>query len=64
MSERLFEMQQVAEKEGRPSEAKVWGVILSQIWAGLSGYRFASPDLPEVRLSAFCTVLHAELPRR
>jgi ribosomal RNA-processing protein 12 len=64
MSERLFEMQQAAENEGRPSEAKVWGVILSQIWAGLSGYRFATADLPEVRSSSIFTVSRAEQPRR
>ena len=60
LSERLFELQQNAESDGRSSEAKVWSVILSQIWAGLSGYRFATLDLPEVSLPS-CGLLINDL---
>ena len=47
----MFDLQQKAESEGRPSEAKVWNVLIAQIWAGLSGYCFTTPDLQEVSVS-------------
>ena len=48
MSERMFDLQQKAESDGRQSEAKVWSVLVAQIWAGLAGYCFAAIDLKEV----------------
>lgn len=49
LSERMFEYQSTAEMEDRQAEAKVWSVLISQIWAGLVGYCYATPDLPKVR---------------
>jgi ribosomal RNA-processing protein 12 len=51
LSERLFDLQQKAETEGRQSEAKVWAVLVSQIWAGLPCYNWATTELPEVRVT-------------
>lgn len=48
MSERMFDLQQKAETEGRAAEAKVWGVLVAQVWAGLPCYNWASADLPKV----------------
>lgn len=47
-SERMFDLQQKAEMEGRQSEAKVWSVLVGQIWAGLSGYCIGTANLKEV----------------
>jgi ribosomal RNA-processing protein 12 len=44
----MFALQQKAELEGRQSEAKVWSVLIAQIWAGLASYCAASPELPKV----------------
>lgn len=49
LSERMFNLQAKAEAEGRASEAKVWSVLVAQIWSGLSGYCHAPPDLKTVR---------------
>ena len=38
LSEQLFELQQTAELNGREGEAKIWGVLLAQIWNGMGGY--------------------------
>lgn len=46
----MFDFQQVAESEGRQSEAKMWSVLVGQIWAGLTGYCCAPVDLKEVRV--------------
>src|SRR5882762_3321013 len=51
LSERLFDLKQKAETEGRQSEAKVWSVLVAQIWAGLAAYCSGSPDLKEVLYS-------------
>lgn len=48
LSERMFDLQQKAEVEGRQSEAKVWKVLIGQVWAGLPGYCHESPNLKEV----------------
>ena len=48
MSERIFDLQQLAETEGRKSEAKVWSVLVGQVWSGLVGYCWRAPDLKEV----------------
>lgn len=54
----MFDLQSAAEAEGRQSEAKVWGVLISQIWSGLSGYCCVTSDLPEVNqlMSILCRV--------
>ncbi|KAJ8514385.1 hypothetical protein ONZ45_g8057 [Pleurotus djamor] len=57
LSERMFDYQQKAETEGRQSEAKVWSVLVSQIWAGLAGYCHASPDLSTALTPAFSQLL-------
>jgi ribosomal RNA-processing protein 12 len=57
LSELMFDLQQKAEMDGRQSEAKVWNVLLAQIWSGLSGYCHAPGDLKEVRSSCFLTCL-------
>ena len=44
----MFDLQQKAEVEGRASEAKVWSVLVSQIWNGLPAYCYRTPDLKEV----------------
>jgi ribosomal RNA-processing protein 12 len=51
LSERMFDLQQKAEVEGRKSEAKVWSVLIGQVWAGLPGYCHESPKLKEVSIS-------------
>jgi ribosomal RNA-processing protein 12 len=53
LSEKMFDLQQTALSEGRQSEAKVWGVLVGQVWAGLAGYCYAPVDLKEVPLFAF-----------
>jgi len=55
LSERMFDLQQKADMEGRQSEAKVWSVLVGQIWSGLSGYCSGSSDLKEVRPSSIPT---------
>jgi ribosomal RNA-processing protein 12 len=53
LSERMFDLQQTAESEGRASEAKVWSVLIGQIWAGLVGYCHAPIDLKEVHATMY-----------
>jgi ribosomal RNA-processing protein 12 len=48
LSERMFNLQQNAESENRQSEAKLWTVLIAQIWAGLPGYCWSKADTPEV----------------
>jgi ribosomal RNA-processing protein 12 len=43
----MFNLQQKAETENRASEAKVWSVLVAQVWAGLAGYCHAPVDLKE-----------------
>ena len=44
----MFDLQQKAEVEDRPAEAKVWSVLVTQIWNGLPAYCYQTPDLEEV----------------
>lgn len=46
----MFDLQQKAEAEGRQSEAKVWSVLVAQVWSGLAGYCYAPADLKEVAM--------------
>lgn len=48
LTERMFDLQQKAESEGRQSEAKVWSVLMDQIWSGLHGYCYGPIDLKTV----------------
>lgn len=48
LTERMFDLQQKADAEGRSSEAKVWSVLVSQIWNSLPAYCYKTPDLREV----------------
>ena len=48
LSERMFDLEQKAKSEDRPSEAKVWTVLIAQVWAGLPGYCWSKADTPEV----------------
>ena len=48
LSERMFNLQQNAESENRQSEAKLWTVLIAQIWGGLPGYCWAKTDTQEV----------------
>jgi len=51
----MFDLQQKAEVEGRQSEAKVWSVLIGQVWAGLPGYCHESPKVKEVNISGSLT---------
>ncbi|KAH7916528.1 armadillo-type protein [Hygrophoropsis aurantiaca] len=57
LSERMFNLQQKAETEGRQSEAKVWSVLVAQIWTGFAGYCHAPPDLKASLTPAFSQLL-------
>ncbi|KAK7005671.1 rRNA processing protein [Favolaschia claudopus] len=57
LSERMFALQQTAETENRQSEAKVWNVLIGQIWTGLTGYCWATPDLKETLNPTFSALL-------
>ena len=48
LSERMFNLQQKSESESRQSEAKLWTVLIAQIWAGLPGYCWVKADTQEV----------------
>lgn len=47
LSERLFDLQQKADTEDRTAEAKMWSVLVAQIWAGFVGYCYVTEDLSE-----------------
>ncbi|OAX40112.1 NUC173-domain-containing protein [Rhizopogon vinicolor AM-OR11-026] len=57
MSERMFNLQQKADSEGRQSEAKVWSVLVAQIWTGFAGYCHAPPDVKIALTPAFSQLL-------
>jgi ribosomal RNA-processing protein 12 len=50
MSERSFERKVKAEEGNRPGEAKVWEVVIGQIWDCLPGFVDLARDLREVSL--------------
>ncbi|KAF8160842.1 NUC173-domain-containing protein [Crassisporium funariophilum] len=56
LSERMFDLQQKAVTEGRQSEAKVWSVLVGQIWSGLAGY-CSGNDLKQSLSAAFSQLL-------
>ncbi|EJF65237.1 ribosomal RNA-processing protein 12 [Dichomitus squalens LYAD-421 SS1] len=57
LTERMFELQSTAETEGRQSEAKVWSVLIEQIWVGLPGYCWGAPDLKQSLTAQFSQLL-------
>ncbi|KAG6333632.1 hypothetical protein ID866_5457 [Astraeus odoratus] len=57
LSERMFNLQQKADAEGRQSEAKVWGVLVSQVWGGFPGYCYASPNVENALTPTFSQLL-------
>jgi ribosomal RNA-processing protein 12 len=57
LSERMFGLQQTAESEDRQSQAKLWSVLIGQIWTGLVGYCWATKDLKESLNPTFSALL-------
>jgi ribosomal RNA-processing protein 12 len=57
LSERMFDYQSTAEMEERQAEAKVWSVLVAQIWTGLVGYCYGTPDLPSALSAEFAQLL-------
>ncbi|KAK7035453.1 pre-rRNA processing protein [Paramarasmius palmivorus] len=57
LSERMFDLQNTAESEGRQSEAKMWSVLVSQIWNGFPGYCYGTVDLKEALTQQFSQLL-------
>ncbi|KAI0674870.1 NUC173-domain-containing protein [Trametes maxima] len=57
LTERMFDLQTTAEAEGRQSEAKVWTVLVEQIWMGLPGYCWGTPDLKQSLTPQFAQLL-------
>ncbi|KAI0696713.1 ribosomal RNA-processing protein 12 [Cytidiella melzeri] len=57
LTERMFDLQQTAEAEGRQSEAKVWSVLVDQIWSGLHGYCYGTIDLQRALTAEFSQLL-------
>ncbi|PCH43449.1 NUC173-domain-containing protein [Wolfiporia cocos MD-104 SS10] len=57
LTERMFDWQQAAEAAGRASEAKVWQVLVYQIWIGFPGYCWVSPDLQHALTQQFSQLL-------
>lgn len=53
----MFDLQQSATEAGRNGEAKMWEVLISQIWNGLVGYCHAPKDLPQVRATLIISTL-------
>ena len=53
----MFDLQQKAETAGRSSEAKVWSVLVAQVWAGLPGYCAGATDLKEGLSQQFSALL-------
>lgn len=49
LSEKLFELKVNAEESGKENEAKVWHVLIDQVWGCFKGYCEACVDLKEVR---------------
>lgn len=53
----MFGLQQTAESEDRQSQAKLWSVLIGQIWTGLVGYCWATKDLKESLNPTFSALL-------
>ncbi|KAI0821663.1 NUC173-domain-containing protein [Trametes gibbosa] len=57
LTEHMFDLQTTADAEGRSSEAKVWGVLVEQIWMGLPGYCWGPVDLKDSLTAQFSQLL-------
>ncbi|KAI0332309.1 NUC173-domain-containing protein [Cubamyces sp. BRFM 1775] len=57
LTERMFDLHTTAEAEGRQSEAKVWSVLVEQIWMGLPGYCWGTVDLKQSLTPQFSQLL-------
>ncbi|KAF5393513.1 hypothetical protein D9757_000788 [Collybiopsis confluens] len=57
LSERMFDLQQKAESQGRSSEAKVWNVLIAQIWAGFPAYCYGAPDIQQAIDTTFSQLI-------
>ncbi|CAK5265693.1 unnamed protein product [Mycena citricolor] len=57
LSERMFGLQQEAEGEGRQAQVKLWSVLIGQIWTGLVGYCWGTPDLAQSLNPSFASLL-------
>ncbi|KIK67172.1 hypothetical protein GYMLUDRAFT_37225 [Collybiopsis luxurians FD-317 M1] len=57
LSEKMFDLQQKAESEGRQSEAKVWNVLIAQIWAGFPAYCHGTPDIKQTMNATFSQLI-------
>ncbi|KAI6121709.1 armadillo-type protein [Pisolithus sp. B1] len=57
LSERMYNLQKKAEEGGRQAEAKVWSVLVSQVWTGFAGYCHASPDVKSALTPGFSQIL-------
>lgn len=53
----MFDLHAKAESEGRSSEAKVWTVLVDQVWSGLHGYCYGTPDLKDALSQQFSQLL-------
>ncbi|EJD52438.1 NUC173-domain-containing protein [Auricularia subglabra TFB-10046 SS5] len=66
LSERMFDYQQKAEAAGNAAEAKMWNVLVLQIWAGLAGYAWNPVGLRESLTPVFskllANLLHSQQP--
>ncbi|KAK7692600.1 hypothetical protein QCA50_004232 [Cerrena zonata] len=56
-TERMFDLHAKADAEGRSSEAKVWSVLVDQVWSGLHGYCYGTPDLKDALTQQFSQLL-------
>ncbi|KAF8586684.1 NUC173-domain-containing protein [Ramaria rubella] len=57
LSERMFDLHQKADAEGRANEAKMWDVLIGQVWTGLVGYCWGTRDLSKAFNPAFAQLL-------
>jgi ribosomal RNA-processing protein 12 len=64
LSEKFFDLQQKAESEGRQSEAKVWSVLIAQIWAGFPAYCHGTPGIKETMNASFSQLISQLLYRQ
>ena len=64
MSERSFERKVKAEEGNRPGEAKVWEVVIGQIWDCLPGFVDLARDLREVSCGTARHVTSGKFPSR
>ncbi|KAF8318020.1 NUC173-domain-containing protein [Clavulina sp. PMI_390] len=57
LSEKLFELKIKAEEAGRVNEAKVWEVLIAQVWGCFKGFCEACTDLKEAFTTPFARLI-------